>query len=228
VLEPSIEAEIASLAERYGQPRRVTAELERWYFTPMTMSDRYGEVCMVVRRPNGKLITAKKTFYPAGAFRLLTGGVGHGEAIAGALAREVAEETGLDVSVRRFLAVIEYHLATTQGDGETGRRGDGETGRGLSTFTPSPPRPLAPSPLPSFATFAFLLDEIGGTLHARDAGERIEAFRELEVAELPALAATLENVSDRHGDEIEGSWRDWGRFRAVGHRVIYEALSGRQ
>src|SRR6185503_11487916 len=128
----------------YGQPRRITAQLDNWQFSPVTMGDRYGEVCMVVRRPNGMLITAKKTFYPAGAFRLLTGGVGHGELIAAALLREVAEETGLEVVVRRFLAVIEYHLQ------ELGAR-------------PSNPQ-LASSNLQPFATFAFLLDEIAGTL----------------------------------------------------------------
>jgi 8-oxo-dGTP pyrophosphatase MutT (NUDIX family) len=211
MLAPAIETEIASLADRYGQPRRVTAELERWLFSPVTMPDRYGEVCMVVRRPNGKLITAKKTFYPAGAFRLLTGGIGHGETIADALAREVAEETGLDVVVRRFLAVIEYRLR--------GEWGLGDGGQEILN--------VAAAPIPhSFVTFAFLLDEIGGTLHARDAGERIEAFGELEVAELPALAETLECVPDQHDAEIEGSWRDWGRFRAIGHRAIYEALGG--
>jgi NAD+ diphosphatase len=178
---------------RYGQPQRVTVELTGAPFSPLILEDRHGEVCMVVRRPNGKLITAIKTFYPAGAFRLLTGGVGHGEPIAAALLREVAEETGLDVVVRRFLAVIEYRLELLH------RR--------------------------PFATFAFLLDETGGTLQAQDAGERIGAFRELAVADLPALAETLENVPDMRDEEIDGSWRDWGRFRAVAHRVIYAALS---
>src|SRR3954454_11677714 len=110
MLTPATETEIADLAARYSPPRRVTAGLDSWEFDPLTMTDRYGEVCMVVRRPNGKLITAKKTFYPAGAFRLLTGGVEHGELIAAALLREVAEETGLDVVVRCFLAVIEYQV----------------------------------------------------------------------------------------------------------------------
>ena len=147
---------------------------------------------MVVRRPNGKLITAIKTFYPAGAYRLLTGGIGHGEPIAAALLREVAEETGLEIVVRRFLAVIEYRLAL-----------------------------LHPHP---FATFAFLLDEVGGTLAARDAGERIGAFRELEVAELPALAKILAHIPDAFDREIDGSWADWGRFRAIAHRVVYDLL----
>src|SRR3954451_20040536 len=111
MLAPTVEAEIASLSARYGQPRRVTAELNSWQFSPLTMDDRYGEVCMVIRRPSGKLITAIKTFYPPGAFRLLTGGVHHGERIGEALLREVAEETSLAVAVRQFLAVIEYRLA---------------------------------------------------------------------------------------------------------------------
>src|SRR5215216_7472181 len=140
MLAPTVETEIAALAARYGQPRRVTAELDSWQFSPLTMDDRYGEVCMVVRRPNGKLITAKKTFYPAGAFRLLTGGVDHGELIAAALLREVAEETGLDVVVRRFLAVIEYQLRGGWGLGD-GSQGGAELD---SAPNPQPPTPNSP------------------------------------------------------------------------------------
>ena len=135
MLAPAIETEIADLAARYGQPRRVAVELAGAPFSPLILEDRHGEVCMVVRRPNGKLITAIKTFYPAGAFRLLTGGVSHGEPIAEALLREVAEETELAVVVRRFLAVIEYHLrgGWAVGDGD----------QGVSKVAPSPiPYPL--------------------------------------------------------------------------------------
>jgi NAD+ diphosphatase len=216
MLAPAIETEITDLAARYGPPQRVTAVLDGWQFSPLTMADRYGEVCMVVRRPNGRLISAKKTFYPAGAFRLLTGGVDHGELIATALLREVAEETGLDVVVRRFLAVIEYPL-----------RGGWEIGDGSQESSKVVPTPNShlPTAISHFATFAFLLDEIGGALQAHDPGERIEAFRELAVADLPALAETLEHVPNTHDDEIDGSWRDWGHFRAVAHRVIYAALT---
>ena len=192
MLTEEVESQIADLSARYGAPRRVAVELEGALFDPLVMPDRHGEVCMVIRRPNGKLITAIKTFYPAGAFRLLTGGVQHGEPIAAALMREVAEETGLDVSVRRFLAVIEYRLARGQ---------------------------LA------FATFAFLLDEVGGMLGVQDESEQIGAFRELATDELPALADLLAQAPDERDERIAGSWRDWGRFRAVVHRVVYEALA---
>jgi NAD+ diphosphatase len=195
LLAEAIELEIADLAARYGAPRRVAVELHGGPFDPLVMPDRYGEVGMVIQRPNGKLITAIKTFYPQGAFRLLTGGVQHGESRADALMREVAEETGLDVIVRQFLAVIEYWLA----------RGEY-----------------------SFATFAFLLEETAGTLGARDANEQIGAFRELAIDELPTLADFLAQLPDEVDERIAGSWRDWGRFRAVVHRVVYEAMSAGQ
>jgi hypothetical protein len=106
MLAPAIETEIADLAARYGQPQRVAVQLTGAPFSPLILEDRHGEVCMVVRRPNGKLITAIKTFYPAGAFRLLTGGVDHGEPIAEALLRDVAVETGIVFVGGRFRPVF--------------------------------------------------------------------------------------------------------------------------
>jgi 8-oxo-dGTP pyrophosphatase MutT (NUDIX family) len=194
---PAIEAQIQQLAEEYGTPLRWTVTLENdGFFDPLGKTDRYGEVCMVVRRPNGKLLTAIKTFYPAGAYRLLTGGIHHGEQVHDALLRETAEETGLEVLVTRFLAVVDYR-----------QPGDD---------------PTAPAP---FTSFAFLLDESGGTLHCADPGERVEAFREIEVDELPTIANYLAALTDEQSDEINGRWRDWGRFRAVIHRAVHEALS---
>jgi 8-oxo-dGTP pyrophosphatase MutT (NUDIX family) len=127
----------------------------------------------------------------------LTGGIDHGEAVEAALLREIAEETGLEVAVRRFLAVIEYTLA--EADKAAGAN-------------------------PSFATFAFLVDEIGGTFGVVDEDEQIGAFREIDVEELPALADTLASVADGYHPEIDGSWADWGRFRAVVQRSVYDAL----
>jgi 8-oxo-dGTP pyrophosphatase MutT (NUDIX family) len=217
MLTTALEAEIAALAARYGAPGRVSAELGGAPFDPLAMTDRIGEVCMVVRRPSGTLITAIKTFYPPGAFRLLTGGVGHGEPIEAALLREVAEETGLEVAVRRFLAVIEYHLAPTT-DHRPPTAGEGGAYH-VGDLVPGPNRQY------DFATFAFLLDELGGTLAAHDPAERIGAFREVAVAELPAMAEALDHVGERYAEEIGGSWGDWGRFRAVVHRVVYQALA---
>ncbi|HWQ11981.1 MAG TPA: NUDIX hydrolase [Roseiflexaceae bacterium] len=209
LLEDAVEAEVAALAARYGAPRRVSAVLEGSPFSPLAKPDRYGEVCMVVRRPSGRLLTAIKRFYPPGAFRLLTGGIARGEPIEAALLRETQEETGLEVAVRRFLAVIAYRLVVPQAEASARR----------PASDPSIPAP------PDFVTFAFLLDETGGTLGAHDEAEQIAAYREVALAELPALAATLEQAPDAYDEEIGGNWRDWGRFRAVVHRAVYDVLS---
>lgn len=198
MLPPPVEAEVEQLAARFGAPLRWDVTLENdGLFDPLGKSDRYGEVCMVVRRPGGTLITAIKTFYPAGAYRLLTGGIHHGESILDALLRETVEETSLEVAVRRFLAVVSYRLSASD-----------------------PQQPAV------FSTFAFLLDEVGGTLGCADPGERLGEFRETTVDELPALADTLYSLAGEPSSEIHGKWRDWGRFRAVIHRAVYEALAG--
>lgn len=188
--------EIARLSERYGTPILHNAELYTGDdYEPLNKPDRYGEVCMVVRRPNGRLITMKKDFYPPNTFRLLTGGINHGESIYDGLLRETQEETGLQVNITRFMAVVTYETETSE-------------------------------TRPSFYTFAFLLDEVGGTLGAIDEDEAVEAFREIEPSELPALADQLERLSsdrERPNQKL-GDWGDWGRFRAVIHRVVWDAL----
>lgn len=193
-LPQSVQHELEQLAQRYGQPLVHTADLEaNDLFDPLNKTDRYGEVCMVVRRKNGRLLTMIKTFYPKEAYRLPTGGINYGESIHDALLRETSEETGLHVNINRFLAAVAYRVP-------------------------------AVNTQPLFYTFAFLLDEVSGTLGVIDETERIEAFREIEPAELSALAASLEAVKDEYSDEIDGLWNDWGDFRAVIHRVVWEAL----
>jgi len=187
--------EVAELASRYGEPRRVDATINDGFFDPIHNPDRVGEVCMIVRRPNRKVLLSIKTFYPRGAYRLPTGGIHHGEGIFDALVRETLEETGLETTIRRFLAAIAYR-----------------------------PRSSPDGP-PIFHTFAFLLDEVGGMLEARDREERIEEYREVDPAELPAVADGLERVTSMHSVDIGGDWADWGRFRAVAHRVVHEALA---
>lgn len=194
-LPDPLAAEVAALHERYGPTTLIEAAIPNGLFDPVRMDDRFGEVCMVIRRPSGRLLTARKTFYPEGAFRLLTGGIRHGEAIEAALAREVAEETSLSVAVRRLLAVIAY------------------------TAPETPPGRHA------FYSFAFLLDELGGTLAVQDLDEQVAAFGEVEPGGLAAMADALAALEHREDRAIGGSWRNWGTFRAVVHRVVGELLT---
>ncbi|HET6702092.1 MAG TPA: NUDIX hydrolase [Gemmatimonadaceae bacterium] len=193
-LAADVRREIAELSRRYGEPRAIDTLINDGFDDPIRRRDRYGEVLMAVRRPNGKLLLAIKTFYPRGAYRLPTGGIHHGESIRDALLRETHEETGLETAVRRFLATIAY--------------------RGRST----------PKAAPLFHTFAFLLDELGGTLGAIDTDEEIEDWREMTPEELSAQAGVLEGLTTEGKRGIGGSWAEWGRFRAVAHRVVADAL----
>ncbi len=105
----------------------------------------------------------------------------------------------MTVEVRRFLAVVEYRQ---QGQ-PSGRSSD------------SPP---------IFYTFAWLVDELHGTLACADPAERVADFREVTLDDLPILAAELQGLDDSYDHEIAGSWRDWGQFRAVIHHVVHETL----
>ena len=193
-LSAAIRREIAELARRYGEPRAIDALIHDGFDDPIRRRDRYGEVLMAVRRPNGKVLVAIKTFYPRGAYRLPTGGIHHGESIYDALMRETREETGLDTYVRRFLTTIAYRGRTSA------------------------------DPTPIFHTFAFLLDELGGTLGALDTDEQIQDWREMTPGELRAQAAMLDSLTTEGTKSIGGSWADWGRFRAIAHRGVADAL----
>ena len=195
-LTRATEGELARLAARYGAPLVVDAPIADEFDDPIRRRDRYGEVCMVVRRPTGKVLLSIKTFYPRGAYRLPTGGIHKGEKVYDALLRETHEETGLDTTVERFLARISY-------------------------------RALAPSSPPLFHTFAFLLREAGGTLGALDLSEQLEDWREVDAAELPRVADALNDLQTTSAHDIGGDWRAWGKFRAVVHRVVHEALTTR-
>ena len=193
-LPQEVQDELAQLAITYGAPlvRKIDLGIST-AFDPLNKTDRYGEVCMVIRRHNGLLITAIKTFYPSEAYRLLTGGINYGERVYDALLRETHEETGLKVTVNRFLTALAYFL---DGDDKT----------------------------PVFYTFAFLLDEVSGTLGALDQSERVESFREVSVEDLPGIADMLRHIRHERSREIGGNWHDWGQFRAAVHDAVYDAL----
>jgi 8-oxo-dGTP pyrophosphatase MutT (NUDIX family) len=194
-LPPNITRELDELARRFGPPLSIVATIDDSFKDPIWKRDRHGEVCMVVRRPTGRILLSIKTFYPRGAYRLPTGGIHHGEGVYDALVRETHEETGLSTAVRSFLARISYAPLSSPG---------------------------AP---PVFHTFAFLLDELGGTLGTLDTSERIEEWREIETDELAHVADVLDHLTTQGTEDIGGDWRAWGKFRAVVHRAVADALA---
>ena len=71
----------------------------------------------------------------------------------------------------------------------------------------------------TFTSYLYRLRELGGELCAVDASEAITGYREVGQDELQELAEKLEALQ---GDD----WADWGRFRAVAHRIAYQLLTG--
>lgn len=102
-----MEAEIESLARRFGRPRNLIHTLPTIDFGPLNRG-RSAEVAMAIRRRNGQFLLQTKQNYPGGTFRLPTGGIKRGETIEDALLRETEEETSLEVEIRRFVAAISY------------------------------------------------------------------------------------------------------------------------
>jgi ADP-ribose pyrophosphatase YjhB (NUDIX family) len=106
------DAEVEELAARYGAPVRRFSHIHaddyirayRW----RADSDRRAEVVFAIQDPAGKIWVHAKPHYPGHIFRLPSGGVKWNEQVQDALLREVEEETGLPVSIRRFLGLIEY------------------------------------------------------------------------------------------------------------------------
>jgi len=167
----------------------------------MLVSDgRRAEICYVMHRgdPAAGVLLHIKTFYPDGAFRLPTGGIHTGEAVAATLAREIYEETGLTVGagpehveVQRFLGVMAYALRHP------------ELGNA------------------SFATYHFLVRmPDGAELVPQDAEESIGGWAWQPAAELGAIADRLERVGEQ-----SAVWADWGRFRALSHRFVARQLA---
>ena len=156
---------------------------------------RRAEICYIMHRgtPADGVLLHIKTIYPDGAFRLPTGGIHAGESVLDTLAREIYEETGLQVGagddavqVERFLGVAGYEFRHPQ----LGKR--------------------------DFATYHFVVRmPPGAVLAPQDPSEMIAGWQWVPAAALATTAEALAGVGD-----ITPVWRDWGRYRALSHRFV--------
>jgi 8-oxo-dGTP pyrophosphatase MutT (NUDIX family) len=201
------EDELAALEAQWGVlPRRHTVlEVDDPFLTgehQMLVKDgRRAEICYIMHqgRPADGLLLHIKTVYPAGAYRLPTGGIHKGEAVMETLAREITEETGLHVGegpeqvrVQRLLGVVGYDLVHRR----LGQR-----------F--------------GFATYHFLVQmPAGAVLQPQDPDEMIGGWRWSPLAELPAVALALDQVGLN-----TPRWADWGRYRTISHRFVAGQLA---
>lgn len=75
-----------------------------------------------------------------------------------------------------------------------------------------------------FATYLFVVPCGLETPQPQDLDERIADFRTIPIDELAQVGEHLAALPKRESSEF-GNWQDWGRFRAVVHRVAYEGLN---
>lgn len=108
--------ELTRLSEKYGAfplehvDLRVTSE----HFFQATRTplgkQRRAEVLAVVTRPDRRVLVHTKHFYPAGVYRLISGGIALGEPVETALVREIREETGLPIQSQCLIGVLAYRI----------------------------------------------------------------------------------------------------------------------
>ena len=161
---------------------------------------RRAEICYIMHRgaPAEGVLLHIKTFYPAGAYRLPTGGIQQGEAVMATLEREILEETGLQTGTEphqgrceRCLGVLHYQLLHDA----------------LGTV--------------DFATYHFLVTmPPDAQLAPQDPEEQIGGWCWTPAAELGSVADRLTTIGAFHP-----TWADWGRFRALSHRFVATALA---
>ena len=93
--------------------RQVIVEVDKEYLNYLAKArgdmDTRSEVVMVIQRPDGRVLVNSKSFYPAGIFRLPSGGIHPGESPEDAFTRETLEETGLPSIIESTIAEIIHH-----------------------------------------------------------------------------------------------------------------------
>ena len=95
------------MIERYGSPheRMYRFEVTPKEFQRIRSSQKHGrnhDVTLYVQK-EGRLIVIAKPFYPPGVYRAPSGGLNPGESFEDGISREVAEETGCEIELEKFL-----------------------------------------------------------------------------------------------------------------------------
>lgn len=110
------------LTGRFGEPCVLNwtvpvsvAELE------MVHSSRRGwrshDVTFAVFGPAGRVALVRKPMFPPGVWRIPSGGIARGEDFAAGVAREAGEETGLHITLERYLVRIHAILRSPGAEG---------------------------------------------------------------------------------------------------------------
>ncbi|MDX2007708.1 MAG: NUDIX hydrolase [Meiothermus sp.] len=76
-----------------------------------------------------------------------------------------------------------------------------------------------------FHSYCFLI-EAEGEPSPQDHAEQISGFSSANAEGLLGIARQLEALQEQESEYLKASWSDWGKFRAVVHRTVAQALRG--
>ncbi len=108
--------EMRSLIERYGEPRRLHFKTDFKKFEcelvrKSRAKGRLHDVTCFIRNSDSHYVVIQKHQYAnTGIFRAPSGGAASGESIEEAAAREMREETGLDIRLMRLVLVLDLDV----------------------------------------------------------------------------------------------------------------------
>lgn len=174
------EKDVKALEEKYGAPvlREWEHGIAGWEYDMIEGSMSRGrahDVTIFIRdhlEPDG-LVVISKHFFPPGAYRAPSGAADPGEGLEAGALREAFEETGLEVSLKRYVARINARFTCP------GKAAIGWTTHVLEAGQPGGPRP-EPRPVDieeiaeaRWATFG----ELQGPIRAVLLGSGWELFR---------------------------------------------------
>lgn len=198
--------ELAALRERFGPAphRQISLTVDSPFLDGdgqmLTNRQRRAEICYILHRgdPQEAVLIHRKTYYPAGAWRLPTGGIQQGETVLDTLAREIEEETSFQIEkgtnpvrIEAFLGVLSYEMY---------HRSEAMTH--------------------NFATWHFLVSAPPAAQPiALDPDEHLDAWGWRSIAQMGQVADELERITAQ-----ESRWFHWGRFRALSHRFVQEGI----
>ncbi len=109
--------EISELAEKFGPTDFYSAAIDlgadyfnQWRYVLMDKKDRRGEAALLVQNESRQILFHTKPFYPAGVYRIPTGGIKRDEKVIDGMHRELEEETGFRPLFYQFKALLLYEF----------------------------------------------------------------------------------------------------------------------
>lgn len=158
------------------------------------VAKRKHHVLVLLRNAQGKFVLGSKTLYPDQIYRMVGGGIEEGEAAPPAAARELFEETGLELSPNELKP-----LTTITAEIEERSTGQHYT----------------------FVTELFLADVGTQQLHPSD---DIQALQELTTEQLQDLIRRYSQLPREIDHDKGFAWYDYGQLYGAVHQIALDEL----